>query len=168
METILTRRVDELGRIVIPKEIRSKLKIKRGDCLCIFLDDEKIVFKKQNIVKDSLSSIKNIIKVLSKIDSIIILITDLDKVIYSNTEEIKTNEIIDESITKHIVFAKRRIINDELIFNKKRNCLIEPIIINGDVIGSTIIINNNKISESNELFSKIINNLLINNLEVWL
>lgn len=45
--TGIVRRIDDLGRIVIPKEIRRTLKIKDGDPLEIFVDrDGEIIFKK--------------------------------------------------------------------------------------------------------------------------
>ena len=45
--TGLTRRVDSLGRIVIPKELRRMLHIKEGSPLEIYMDaDETIVLKK--------------------------------------------------------------------------------------------------------------------------
>jgi transcriptional pleiotropic regulator of transition state genes len=40
------RRVDDLGRIVIPKEIRSALLAKEGDPLEIFINEDSIIFKK--------------------------------------------------------------------------------------------------------------------------
>ena len=45
-ETGIIRRVDDLGRIVIPKEIRRKLGIREGDPLEIFLHEDCICFKK--------------------------------------------------------------------------------------------------------------------------
>ena len=43
METSgIVRRVDDLGRIVIPKEIRSNLRIKSRECLEIYTVDDKI------------------------------------------------------------------------------------------------------------------------------
>lgn len=44
--TGIVRRVDELGRIVIPKETRRVLDIKEGDPLEIYTDSEMIIFKK--------------------------------------------------------------------------------------------------------------------------
>ena len=41
--TGIVRRIDDLGRIVIPKEVRQKLKIKPGDPFEIVLDGDKIV-----------------------------------------------------------------------------------------------------------------------------
>lgn len=47
MEAIgIVRRVDDLGRIVIPKEIRRNLGIREGDPLEIFLHEDCVCFKK--------------------------------------------------------------------------------------------------------------------------
>ena len=44
--TGIIRKLDELGRVVIPKEIRNKLKIEERDSIEIYLDGESIVLKK--------------------------------------------------------------------------------------------------------------------------
>ena len=44
--TGITRKVDDLGRIVLPMEIRNKFNINPKDSLEIFIDDDKIVLKK--------------------------------------------------------------------------------------------------------------------------
>lgn len=44
--TGIVRRIDELGRVVIPKEIRKVMKIKEGEPLEIFLDNGSVVLKK--------------------------------------------------------------------------------------------------------------------------
>ena len=44
--TGVVRRIDDLGRIVIPKEIRKNLHIKNGETLEIYLESENIVLKK--------------------------------------------------------------------------------------------------------------------------
>ena len=50
-ETGIVRRVDDLGRIVIPKEIRQKLGIREGDPLEIFLHEDCICFRKYSTDK---------------------------------------------------------------------------------------------------------------------
>lgn len=45
-ETGIIRRIDDLGRIVIPKEIRRTLRIREGDPMEIFLEDGAVIFKK--------------------------------------------------------------------------------------------------------------------------
>ena len=44
--TGIIRRIDDLGRVVIPKEIRRTLRIREGDPLEIFLEEDCICFKK--------------------------------------------------------------------------------------------------------------------------
>lgn len=44
--TGIVRRIDDLGRVVIPKEIRRNMKLREGDPLEIFVEGDGIVFKK--------------------------------------------------------------------------------------------------------------------------
>lgn len=46
--TGIVRRIDDLGRVVIPKEIRRTLGIKEGDHLEIYTDNDMVIFKKFN------------------------------------------------------------------------------------------------------------------------
>ena len=51
--TGITRRIDDLGRIVIPKEIRKNLKIKENEVLEIFINNDEIILKKFSPFNDS-------------------------------------------------------------------------------------------------------------------
>ena len=51
--TGIVRRVDVLGRIVIPKELRRMLKINEGDPMEIFVEREEIVLKKYSPLLNS-------------------------------------------------------------------------------------------------------------------
>ena len=44
--TGVVRRIDDLGRIVIPKELRRNLRIKNGDTLEVFVDADSVILKK--------------------------------------------------------------------------------------------------------------------------
>ena len=60
--TGITRRIDELGRIVIPKEIRKNMHIKSGELLEIFLNDsDTILLKKHNVINKNNEFIDNFI-----------------------------------------------------------------------------------------------------------
>ena len=43
--TGIVRRIDDIGRVVIPKEIRRTMQIREGDPLELFLEDDKVCFK---------------------------------------------------------------------------------------------------------------------------
>ena len=49
--TGIVRRVDDLGRVVIPKEIRRTLRIREGDPLEIFIDGEVILIRRAEFAK---------------------------------------------------------------------------------------------------------------------
>lgn len=59
--TGIVRRVDDLGRIVIPKEIRRALHIKEGDPLEIYIDDNTVCFRnyKYQAVEDACKEVLN-------------------------------------------------------------------------------------------------------------
>ena len=44
--TGIVRRIDDLGRVVIPKEVRRTMRIKEGDPLELFMDGEYVCFKR--------------------------------------------------------------------------------------------------------------------------
>ena len=44
--TGIVRRIDDLGRVVIPKEIRRSIGFREGDALEIFVEDNKVIFEK--------------------------------------------------------------------------------------------------------------------------
>ena len=61
-----TRRIDDLGRIVIPKEIRLRLKIEEGDPLDLNLNGETVVVKKH--YDDRLDELQNNIALLEDVE----------------------------------------------------------------------------------------------------
>lgn len=61
--TGIVRRIDDLGRVVIPKEIRRSLNIEEGDPLEIYIDDKtkSVMFKKYLENENALEEIQDII-----------------------------------------------------------------------------------------------------------
>lgn len=63
--TGIIRRIDDLGRVVIPREIRRTMRIKEGDPLEIFINDSGVMFKKYYAyvsVKSLLDDLKEVIQ----------------------------------------------------------------------------------------------------------
>ena len=71
--TGIVRRIDDLGRIVIPKEIRRTMRIREGDPLELFLDGNNIVFSKYEVSEEDLAleCRKYIAKMSTSIQSVI-------------------------------------------------------------------------------------------------
>jgi stage V sporulation protein T len=66
--TGIVRRIDDLGRVVIPKEIRQTLRIKEGDALELWLDGNTICFKKYNVIAPFEDNLKAIVDMLDDED----------------------------------------------------------------------------------------------------
>ena len=111
--TGIVRRVDELGRVVVPKEIRNSLRIKNGDCLEFFVDNGKIVLIRHNVF-NNIDSMQTLIDIVSKILEGNFLITDDNKVLYAggtNSKVFKEKEItknIYNTILTRKEFVKQR------------------------------------------------------------
>ncbi|MBR2931023.1 MAG: AbrB/MazE/SpoVT family DNA-binding domain-containing protein [Clostridia bacterium] len=80
--TGIVRRIDDLGRIVIPKEIRRTLRIKEGDPLEIYTDREgEVIFKKYSPIGELQSFASEYADALQKTSSMPIFICDRDEII---------------------------------------------------------------------------------------
>ena len=82
--TGIVRRIDDLGRVVIPKEIRRTMRIREGDPLEIFTDREgEVIFKKYSPIGELNTFAEQYAQALSKTCGLNIVITDRDSVIAS-------------------------------------------------------------------------------------
>ena len=97
------RKIDELGRIVIPKEVRNKLKIQDNESILISLDDNKINISKYSYLNNYYKFINELCNGLTEIYKVEIAISDRDKKIFSNVTNKNTNyykeDIINDSTT---------------------------------------------------------------------
>ncbi len=80
--TGIVRRIDDLGRVVIPKEIRRTLRIREGDPLEIYTAaDGEVIFKKYSPIGELSQIAAQYAEVLNRAIQLPVLITDRDHVI---------------------------------------------------------------------------------------
>lgn len=80
--TGIVRRIDDLGRVVIPKEIRRTMRIREGDPLEIYTSrDGEVVFKKYSLLGGLDEFAAQFCETLSKSTGSIVAVTDRDSVI---------------------------------------------------------------------------------------
>lgn len=163
----IVRRIDELGRIVVPKEIRKTLHIKNGENLEIFINDDTIVLKKYSELGNMQELSDTITETLNSTLKASILISDTDKYISISGPLKKKylNDEISETILKYINDRKTVILKDKPINltkdkSENENIFISPIISSGDAIGSIIVISKKELNscniESINLLSKVL------------
>lgn len=81
--TGIVRRIDELGRVVIPKEIRSTLRLKSGDPLEIFTDRDELMLKKYSPIASLEKFSEGTAKSLNDLSGHLAVICDTDGVLYA-------------------------------------------------------------------------------------
>ena len=126
--TGIIRRIDSLGRIVIPKEIRKSLKIFENDMLEISLDNNVIKLQKTSTFSDSLNNYEEIFKLVNKLYFCDVFVSDKSKILlYVGKDKMKY-------VGKNISNFLHQCVN---------NYLIIPIISSGDIYGILGFINYN-------------------------
>ncbi len=146
--TGVVRRVDDLGRIVIPKEIRRTLRIRDGESLEIFVDREMIALKKFSKMSNMEEVSKELVDIINDVINKNVFVTDRDKFI-AVAGSLK-KKYLDKNISKYLEkmmgdrknIVEKTISEIELLDNEKENgsYIISPIIMNGDAIGLVIVI----------------------------
>lgn len=81
--TGIVRRIDELGRVVIPKEIRRTLRIKEGDPLEIFTDRDELMLKKYSPIATLEKFSKATARSLNDLSGKLAIICDTDGVLHA-------------------------------------------------------------------------------------
>ena len=148
------KRIDELGRIVIPKDIRKRLSIKTNDTLEIGMDGDKIVLNKRIAIKEYNDYVKTLLTILTNYSGIKFLATNREDIIFNNTD------IVGFEVKKYINMSLYEMdkVKDEIC----SGCDIRPVIIDSNVEGIIIVIN----SECNKEIGKIINILVTSKLDI--
>lgn len=82
-KTGVFRRIDDLGRIVIPKEIRNNQRIKSGDSLEIYIENDNIILKKFSSIDYFESLTKEIVNMVGLVCKKSVFVFSSDKTIAS-------------------------------------------------------------------------------------
>ena len=168
--TGVVRRIDDLGRIVIPKEIRKTLRIKEGDPLEIFTDREgQVILKKYSPIGELSEFATEYAETLAKTTGHIACITDKDTVIAVSGGPKK--EYLEQGISKDL----EKIMDEKEIYiskenndvsipvtqnssnDKRKNAqVVYPIISDGDVIGTVILLSKDANTKMSDVEKKVV------------
>ena len=158
--TGIVRRIDDLGRVVVPKEIRRTLRLREGTPLEIFTDREgEIILKKYSPLGNIMEFYKSYVNSIYEAILENIMIVDRDKVV-AVAGDLK-KKYLDKSISSKLdnIIEQREVVLEpklrdfNFIEDKKETAsyAISPIIVSGDAIGAVIIFSlNNNLGEFEE------------------
>ncbi len=173
--TGIVRRIDDLGRVVIPKEIRRTLRIREGDPLEIFTDRQgEVILKKYSPIGELSEFAKEYAESLAATLGCTVCITDHDQVVAA--AGYGKRELQDKSISKQLEQAMKRREQVIAFSNEKKYIpvsdeyadealgqVICPILCEGDVLGSVVILERSdkkKVSETEQKIASCAANFL--------
>lgn len=148
--TGIVRRIDDLGRVVIPKEIRRTLRIREGDPLEIYTaTDGEVIFKKYSPVGELSEFASQYAEVLSRVSTLPTVICDKDHVVA--VAGVSKREFLERRITpvlenymdsrKSYAATQASVDNVQPIEGIDHSAaVIYPIISAGDVTGAVIML----------------------------
>ena len=157
----IVRKIDDLGRIVLPKELRKFLNINPGDDFHILLDNNKIVLEKYSYLNNNEDKIIEMLNIFSEI-------TEYDINLIVSSKIINKDNAILNAKYNNLIKERKQIIEVNNIINEVSNnytvegkSVLTPIVLNSDLLGTLFIISkdniDNIINYSN-IISKLIKN----------
>ena len=158
--TGIIRRIDDLGRIVIPKEIRNLLNIQTDDNIEIYIDNKNIILSKYDKAMDLKSYADKLVDIITNNSDIRLFITNKEIFI---TKGILENNKIDNSLQNLIIERKKyESSTEDIINNLKGYFIIYPIIIDSDLLGLFIFFKEKEFNNQDKNFANIILKILEN------
>lgn len=173
MTSGIVRRIDNLGRVVIPKEIRKTLKIKENEQVEINVLDDSIVLNKYSDIHEYDKSINNLIDIIKSVYDRDIIITNLDKIVLT-TKDYKDYINLELSPYLANIVDNRKDISELIPVNLSLNSnmsdikvsySIKSIIVNGDMIGLLILLSDTNLENSDLKLLQLMSLYLENYLE---
>lgn len=132
--TGIVRRIDDLGRVVVPKEIRKVLRIREGDPLEIYTGTTgEVILKKYSPIGELGQVAESFAESVSSTLGLPVMVSDTDR--YVAVSGMKTRDFINKDIDEELdVIIQHK---DEFSSGSK---IVVPILSNGDPIGSVTIL----------------------------
>ncbi|MFD2115467.1 stage V sporulation protein T [Paenibacillus yanchengensis] len=163
--TGIVRRIDDLGRVVIPKEIRRTLRIREGDPLEIFVDrDGEVILKKYSPIGELGDFAKEYAESLFESTGHVTLISDRDSVITvagaskKDYLEKRIGSILETCMENRRTISDNQAGQSEIVRDgqeKFHAFICAPIIAGGDPIGTVVLMSKDEDVQMGQLETKM-------------
>ena len=145
MSGTITRRIDDLGRIVIPKELRRTMRLREGDEIEILPDGDRLILKKFSPFLDVKLQAQGVSKMIADfIPSSEVYVLSGDKIVASAKGQ-KGNLTPTENLVK-LCSSRSAVVLDGCeikLFTERDNdgyVVVEPVVSNGDLLGTILVL----------------------------
>lgn len=149
MSTGIVRRLDELGRIVIPKEIRKTMHLNVGDEVDISYDKDGIHLTKYSSIESVQTISKRVAKTLSQTLDCNVLFVSTSKVLVSQGKDRSRyfNATLKEQFIDVVRARKEAILHgddlQDIFVDIECSCaylVFDPLVVNGDLLGGAVLL----------------------------
>lgn len=134
--TGIVRRLDDLGRLVIPKEIRKQYRLKEGDSIEFFIENDRIVIQRFDVLSRHMEEINIMVETLQALYQ--------EQVLFVQEEWLRIHQMqISESFLKMSHTHRVTRFQQEVLFSNKEEAydgLIFPVVAFGDWLGAFVIL----------------------------
>lgn len=148
MSAGIVRRIDELGRIVIPKEFRRTMRLKEGDEMEILSSGDAITLKKYSGFESLLSTVKAVASLLARsVDADVLFVsTEGVEIAEGKNRRRYVGARFSDEFAAEVRKRKTEVMHGEQLKNifSDRECataygVIEPVAVNGDLVGAAML-----------------------------
>lgn len=167
-ETGIVRRIDELGRVVVPKEIRKTLRIRENDPLEFYTEKDQLILRKYSPISSISDFAKSVAEALSQLLEKTCAVTDTDGVIFVTGSKDKdaAGKLLSMDFEKVLKDRKSVVLSRQdgaepiAIYRgeeiKSENQIIVPVVSGGDCFGAVVVFDRDKSARFNSGDVKIV------------
>ena len=167
-ETGMTRRVDELGRVVIPKEIRQIFKIKVGTPLEIFIEGDRLVMQKYSVAQGYLAFLNGVAESLASATGYTVAILSNESVVCAKGRDAAAfaNIRVSDGLFKMLDSRQPFSCDAQDYFNLiERQAYVFPLVNNGDLLGAIVMVSSDGIDDSDKKLARLASDLFLKQLD---
>ncbi len=155
----IVRRIDELGRIVIPKEMRKTMRLQVGDEMEISANDEGLTLKRYSGFQSVLPSCKAIIKALAEAKDCDAVAVNANEVVVAEGKNKKQFQgaKISDALSNRIRKRKEEMLDKSSLSNAfdnvdcPRDCaIVQPVVAGGDLVGAIMLMKDESPKDSDK------------------
>ena len=168
--TGIVRRIDDLGRVVVPKEIRRTMRIREGQAMEIFTGREgEIVLKKYSPLEEMTDCAAEYVKALSSVCGHLVCISDHEQIVAASGPEQKSylgkaiSPELDQALTDRRQIDAPPDSRESIPVLQDQECpsvheIVTPILCSGDILGAVTLLATNaetKMAETEKSLARV-------------
>lgn len=165
----IVRRIDELGRIVIPKEMRKTMRLQEGDEMEICASDDGLTLRRYSGFQSATSCCKAVAKLLAKATDKDVLLVSANEVVVAEGKNKKAyqSQRITDSFSNELRKRKEESLQGEEVsrifesdVSTPAYALVKPVVASGDFLGAVLLLSDSKPSDSDDKYLRFCTELI--------